>query len=68
LEEAKEDLMKGKEGVLAWLKSWMGVKKVVEKAMDDIFGGWELKRFLKFGPFFNWNMGNILCFRESRFL
>lgn len=43
LEEAKEDLMGGRkvgEGVvLAWLKSWRGVKKVVEKAMEAICGG-----------------------------
>lgn len=41
LEEAIEDLVKGKEVegvelVLGWLKSRRGVKKVVEKAMEAI--------------------------------
>jgi len=35
------------------VKSWREVKKVVEKAMEDIFGDWEVKRVLKFDPFFN---------------
>lgn len=70
LEEAKEDLTKGKEGevggfVLAWVKSWRGVKKVVEKAMEDIFGGCKLKRFLKFRPFFDWNMEDNLCLIQN---
>lgn len=50
LEEESEDLMKRIEGegvgivVLGWLKSWRGVKKVVEKAaMEDIcvVGKWK---------------------------
>jgi len=48
------------------VKSWRDVKKEVEKAMEDIFGGWELKRLLKFGPFVNWNMEDNLCLREWR--
>ena len=45
MEEAKEDLMKGKGGnvvvgvLLARVKSWMGAKKVVEEAMEDILSG-----------------------------
>jgi len=43
-EEAIEDFMKGKEiedveFVLAWLKLWRGVKKVVEVAMETILCG-----------------------------
>lgn len=41
--------MKGKGGnvvvgvLLARVKSWMGAKKVVEEAMEDILSGWEQK-------------------------
>lgn len=43
-EEAIEDFTKGKEiegfgFVLYWLKSWRGVKKVVEEAMETILCG-----------------------------